>query len=615
MSLSFDPEKPAFEYITAQTRAEEVLLLLNNETAIAVDIEANSLDPYTGDLLMVQLGNDKISYLFDARTIDFTKLPLFKEILEDPKKLKLLQNGKFDYKYLKVKFGIEITNIYDTFLAEAVLNAGKRLRNGLGATAKRYFPDAPIDKSLQISFAGMPRDKSFTPDQLRYGAVDTLILFPIMKKQLPLLQHHEVLKIAKLEFACTTVVGNMELAGMYVNTKKWRGALRKLEKAREELGAEIQEMVRPYYQTSQLDLFGGMADVINLSSPSQLLDLFNNKLGLEMESTGSQALKNANHPVAAKLLEYRGYDKLLSSFGERLLEKINPKTKRVHPDFLQAATDTGRFACSNPNIQQIPRNSEQAPFRECINPEPGYKLVVADYSGFEMRILANESGDEQMIRVLNEGLDMHSYTASLMFDLPYTEDFKKKYPLKRQMAKPIGFGLMYGMGAMGLKSSLLIQAGVEIPVEEAEDLMKRYFKSYPSVEAWLNKQAKDAIEKGFSVTPAGRKRWYIKPDKTDPEYRRKVSSIQRQAKNHPIQGTNADVIKYALVFVQDRIKKDNYDAKIVLTVHDEIGCEVREDQAQEFSEVLQSEMIRAGEMFIDKVPVISDPFVGDVWEH
>ena len=345
------------------------------------------------------------------------------------------------------------------------------------------------------------------------------------------------------------------------------------------------------------------------------MDLFNNRLHLDMPSTGSNVLAAYHHPVVNILGQYRKYEKLLSAFGYELLEKINPVTGRIHPEFQQLRTATGRFACNKPNIQQIPRNSEEAPFRECINQEPGNKLVVADYAAIEMRILAELSEDEKMRKAIIEGLDIHSYTASLMFDKPYSDDFKKKFPQLRQMAKPIGFGLMYGMGAPGLVSSIKIQTGTEITIKESEDLIERYFKAYPSVRRFLEKQASNAIKRGWSSTPAGRKRWYKKPERTDPEFRRKISHIERQAKNHPIQGTNADIIKYALVFVQEWMEKHEVEGGIILTVHDEIACEVKEEVAESFAKVMSDEMVRAGELFVKDVPVISDPFVGDVWEH
>ncbi len=615
MELKFDPANPNYIYITTQEEAEKALEELEKEKVIAVDIEANELDPYTAVLLLVQVGTEETSYIFDARKLDLKNYPRFKNLLENPTKIKLLQNAKFDYGFIKTQLGIRMNNMFDTMLAEGVLTAGIGSGLGLKDLAEKYIGHGLLDKSLQSSFKDMTPNQRVTKEQLKYAGADTLALFPIFEQQLKKLQKENLLKIAKLEFAVCPVVSDMELAGVYIDTKKWRDIIKNLEIKRDEKTKEFQEAVRPYYNVSQFDLFGGMADSININSNSQLLGLFNTKLGLELPSTGIGILSRVNHPLVKILTAYRGYEKLISTYGEAMLARINKKTGRIHPDFLQIRTATGRFACNNPNLQNIPRNSADAPFRECFNPREGYKLVVSDYSSFEMRILAELSGDEKMIHAINEGLDIHSYTASLMFDKPYSENFKKEYPSLRQMAKPIGFGLMYGMGAQGLVGRIFAETGNEIPLGESENLIERYFKSYPGVKFFLDKMAKDAQRLGWSSTPAGRKRWYRIPEKSDPEYKRRMSSIGREAKNHPIQGTNADAIKYALVFVKERMEKEGVDGDIVSTVHDEIVCEIRNDQAEDFAKVLSGEMIKAGELFLKKVKVMSDPFVGDVWEH
>ncbi len=616
MELKFDPNKPKYEYITSHSEAEKVFEKLKDEKMLAVDVEASSLDPFTGILFLVQIGTAHISYVFDARTVSLKDISLYKQIMEDNKVIKLLHNASFDYKYLKLHTGVELKNIYDTMLAEGILTSGmSSQRTSLIETVKRHLDDGIIEKDTQMSFTKMSPNERMTEDQLIYSAKDTLVLFPLFEIQSPKLKKENLINIAKLEFAVAPVVAEIELRGVYLNAEKWRDIIKNLQTKRDALAAEFQEAIRPYYSVSQSGLFGGQADSINMNSPVQLMELFNGKLGLNVPSTGSQILTTINHPVVNLLSQYRGYEKLISAFGDSVLEKINPKTGRIHPHFIQLQTATGRFACASPNIQQIPRNSEEAPFRTCFNPAEGYKLVVSDYSSFEMRILAELSGDEKMIHAIKDDLDIHSYTASLMFDKPYSDDFKKKYPDLRQMAKPIGFGLMYGMGPQGLVSSIRTQSGTDVTVEQSEDLINRYFKSYPSVKKFLDNQARNAVRLGYSTTPAGRKRWYQIPEKSDPDYRRKIGKIEREAKNHPIQGTNADAIKFALNFVHQRMKKDGIDGGIILTVHDEIACEVREDQAEDFAEVLSYEMRRAGELFLKTVPVKSDPFVGDVWEH
>ena len=607
MQLAFDPDNPNYEYITTVDRATEVLKELLKEKVLGVDIEGTGFDPYTETMLTVQIGTEDISYIFDARDIELGEIPEYKKLMESSAIVKIFQNGKFDYKWIKHFNKVNIANIYDTMLAEAVLQAGLGSGfYGLKGLALKYC-DVDLDKNTVKSFIGMKHAR-FSEEQLKYGALDTLVLFPIFKKQIVALKKNEVFKVAKLEFAVTVVVAEMEYSGIYVDTKKWKEILAKIEDQKEEAKKEFYALIEPFYSHKQADLFGGFEPVININSQQQLLDLFNNKLGLHMESTGVAILEATDHPVVKVLMKYRKAEKLMSAFGDSFLNLINPVTKRVHPSFNQMGAATGRFSCNRPNLQQIPAG-RTASFRECFNPIPGYKMVVSDYSSMEMRILADLSKDQRLMDAVIKGLDLHSYTASVMFGLEYNDDFKDNHPDKRFAAKAINFGLMYGMGAHSLARQ------INVTPEEGEEYMKKYFESYPSVGAFLDGMAKNAVKNGWSSTPAGRKRWYKIPEKSDPDYKKKIGRIERQAKNHPIQGTNADAIKFALIYVHERFKSGEFDGRITHTVHDEIVCEVREDQAEEFAQVLSDEMIRAAEIYVKNVPIASDPFVGDVWEH
>lgn len=608
VELKFDPNKPKYTYVTTLAEANKALDTLEKQSIIGVDVESTGFDPYTDKLLLVQIGTEDTSFIFDVRKIVFEELPRYKKLLENPKIIKLMHNGKFDYGFLKVQTGVRVNNIFDTMLADSILTAGLRGKpSSLKELAAKYA-EIVLKKDVRETFSNYTG--RITKDQLEYSALDTLALFPIFEKQLAELKKEDLVNIAKLEFATTCVVAEMELKGVHIDVEKWKNLIKDLGKKRNEYAVQLQDLVRPYYkQANEFDLFGNSVDVININSQVQLMELFNERIGVEVPSTGDAVLATINHPVAEFLRKYRGYEKLISAFGDKLLSKVNAKTGRLHPDFMQLGTATGRFSCANPNLQQIPRNSEEAPFRECFTPAPGYKLVTTDYSSFEMRVLAELSGDANMIKALKEDLDIHSYTAAVMFGKEYSLDFKKKYPELRQIAKPIGFGLMYGMGPVGLASQ------IKVSPDEARDYMDKYFKSYPSVKKFLDDRANNAVKRGWSITPAGRKRWYTLPDPTDMDYKRKIAKIQREAKNHPIQGTNADAIKFALVFLQERLEKEHVDGAITHTVHDEIVCEVREDQAEDWAQVQSAEMVRAAELFIKKVPVKSVPFVGDVWEH
>jgi len=609
MELKFDPANPKYEHVVSPEQLHKAVEELKKEKVIGIDIESTDLDPYLSKILTIQISTPSFCYIIDARELNIGKIPEIKEYLESNQAIKILHNGKFDYKQIKIATGVEITNIFDTMLAEVVLNSGiGKAYYSLKDLALKYA-NYELQKDTRKTFSTMTASSKLTDEQLKYAALDTLIMFPIFEAQAKKLGKENLLNVAKLEFAATRVVGDMELKGVHIDVEKWKQILKNLSTKRDAIAIQFQEAIRPLFRSSSIDLFGNIGDSININSQVQLMDLFNNKLKLNMPSTGDALLEVIDHPVVRMLREYRGYEKLVSAFGENLLSKINKITKRIHPEFNQLGAATGRFSCNNPNFQQIPRNSEEVPFRTCFTPEPGYKLVTADYSSMEMRILAELSGDAKFIKALNDGLDVHSFTASLMFNLPYTDDFKKKYPDKRQAAKVIGFGLMYGMGP----ASLARQIGVT--PEEGREYLDRYFSSYPSVKRFLEKMAQDAVRNGWSLTPAGRKRWYTMPVPSDPDYKKKIGSIERQAKNHPIQGTNADAIKYALVYLQERLKKEKIDGSLILTVHDEIVSEIRNDQAEEWAKIQGDEMCRAAQLFLHKVPVLTEPFIGDVWEH
>ena len=325
-------------------------------------------------------------------------------------------------------------------------------------------------------------------------------------------------------------------------------------------------------------------------------------VGLDLPSTGEGILSQQNHPLAKLLLEYRKYEKIITAFGENLLSKINKKTGRIHPDYMQIGADTGRFACSNPNLQQIPADSL---FRECFITPPGYKLVIADYSQIELRIMADLSQDPVFVKAFKDDVDLHALTASQMFGIPIEEIDKAK----RFQAKSINFGLMYGRGARSLAVQL------EVGEDEALKLLQKYFRQYGRVKNWLDKVSKDAIRLGYSRTLAGRKRYYPKINPGDPGSERLLSNIERQGKNTPIQGTSADMTKHALVSVLRRFRKEGLDATPIHTVHDEIVVEVRADQAKKAVKILEEEMKAAGEKFLKDVPVKVEGVISDIWEH
>lgn len=576
--------------------AKAVEALLPHQV-LSVDTETNGLDPYDNKLLLVQVSSPEICYIIDAQNVDLAPL---KPLLEGTYSLKLLQNAKFDYEMLKQQGGIELNNIYDTMLAERLLTAGLGLKASLGDLTERYLKER-MDKSVRKTFYGASSALTYMSEQqLAYAAKDALSLFPIYAMQLAKLKTERLLTVADLEFKCVAAVGDMELAGCKLDTVKWRQILAGVETKRDQAREELMEML-PSGKTRQASMFGGDEYLINLNSGPQIIAEFK-LLGIDLPDTAEATLNRVaaefKHPAAKKLLEYRGLEKTLGSFGESLLALIHNKTGRIHPDFQQYGADTGRFSCSNPNVQQIPATSD---FRACFIPAEGYKLVTSDYSQAELRILAELSQDDGFLNAFKSGGDLHILAASQMFNIPPDQVTK----VQRGQAKAINFGLAYGMGPQGLA------VRIDKTVDEARELISAYFKAFSGVQKWLEKAGRDSVKLGYSPTPLGRKRYYNVPTSDDIDYRRKMSEIERQGKNAPIQGANADMTKMALVFLRESLKQ--YDARVVNTVHDEIVVEVREDQAEAVCHLVEAEMIRAAKEILKEVPIIADAKVGDYW--
>lgn len=593
-------QKTSYEFIEEQPRLAEVVKEIVREPIVAVDLEGTGLDPHADKILLLQLATPKKAYVLDVRRLDLKPL---EKILSNAKILKLIQNAKFDYGMLKAQVGMEIENIFDTMLAERILTTGISRENSLGAIALKYL-DIELAKESWKSFAWgsfIDPERDFPKRHLDYAASDVLVLFPIYEAQKPRLVKEGLTEIAALEFRLVPVVAEMELKGSLIDVARWRGVITDYQRRANEVAQKLQDELRPYWRHVQRDLFGNHADVINLNSPIQILEAFR-RVGLDLPSTGEEILARYDHPLTKLLLEYRGYEKIITAFGENLLSKINPKTGRIHPDYMQIGADTGRFACSNPNLQQIPTDSR---FRHCFIPAPGYTLVVADYSQIELRVMAELSEDPEFMRAYKEDKDLHTLTASQMYGVPASQVGKRM----RRAAKDINFGLMYGRGAKSLAAQLGVSEG------EARELLKKYFRVYRQVKRWLDETSKEAVRRGYSRTLGGRKRYYQKVDPDDPTYERRISYIERQGKNTPIQGSSADMTKLALIYVRDRIRREGFDATPIHTVHDEILVEARVEEGKKVAKAVQGEMERAGREFLSKVPVKVDVVVSDVWEH
>jgi DNA polymerase-1 len=303
----------------------------------------------------------------------------------------------------------------------------------------------------------------------------------------------------------------------------------------------------------------------------------------------------AQYPVIETLLEYRTVQKALTSYGENMIELINPVTNRLHADFRQIGAPTGRFACTNPNIQQVPHALE---YRRCFSGYPGSrKLVIADYSQIELRILAEFSGDQGFIDAFNSGADLHRVTAAQVFNAPLDQVTKEQ----RDFAKRLNFGVVYGIGAQ----RFALMTGLTVP--EAENVLRRYFATYRGLDNYLREAANAAVRDRQARTASGR----LVRFRYDENDRQQVSMTQRNGKNTPIQGTSADILKRALRLLRDELRGTN--ARIVNIIHDEIVVEADEREAEEIAQKLERVMCAAAQEYLSTVPVKVETEIADEW--
>ncbi|HEX6970983.1 MAG TPA: DNA polymerase [Limnochordia bacterium] len=575
-----------FRMIRGGAELEQALAELAKAQVIGIDTETTGLDPLADDILLIQLHARGRTYVVDARSTPLEPLRRFAAEV-DP--LWVLQNAKFDCAMLEQHGGIHLRRLYDVMLAERLLTAGISREISLAALASKYLGIA-LDKSIRTTFDG----RGFSREQLEYAARDAAVLLPIFERQWPRLQREGLIETAKLEFQTVHAVVHMELAGCKIDASAWEEKLAGAKEARDRAAVRLAEILAPV-TAQQLSLFGGPPE-LDFNSQPFLLACFK-RLGHPLPDTAEATLRQCPHPLAEALLEYRAYEKLLGTYGESLLSHVHRRTGRIHADFDQYGTDTGRFSCRNPNVQQIP-----AEFRPCFVAEEGHVLVIADYSQIELRILAEVSGDPAFREIFRRGGDLHSMTAAQMFGVPLASVSKEQ----RSQAKAINFGLAYGRGP----HSLALQLGVT--PERATELIDRYFEAYAGVRRWLDEAGRTAVTRGCSVTLGGRKRYFELPERSDPNYARKISQIERQGKNTPIQGTSADMIKWAMILVERVVRP--LGGRLINSVHDELVVEAPEETAEEIAHRVNATMVEAGAKLLKETPVQVEVAINRCWD-
>jgi DNA polymerase I-like protein with 3'-5' exonuclease and polymerase domains/intein/homing endonuclease len=422
--------KPNYEYITDEETANRALCEIDKYPIIYVDTECTSLNPYDANMSLMQLGVDGKAFVFDVRhDTEHSSLhkDVFKPLLLNKTKLKVLQNAVFDMKLIKTTMGIYVSNIYDTMLVEQLLGLGVSSRGySLKDLVLKYL-GLHMDKEPQNTF--MDYNQVFVDYQKEYAASDVIVLPEIMNAQLSEITKHSFEEVCQLEFDFTKALCEMELNGITMDVDKWTKIMSDVEKDKERTGSIISEILNAC--EDQTTLFG--VSLINIDSNAQLKKSLL-KYGLDIESTDVGELsKHAGIPVIDMILEYRKSQKLISTYGEPLIAKINPKTGRLHTDFKQMVS-TGRMSSSNPNLQNIPKKQK---FRSCFVAKEGYSLITSDMSGAELRILGNMSGDPIFVDSYAHGIDIHTRTAAEINGISMSQ----VTPDMRSAAKAINFGL------------------------------------------------------------------------------------------------------------------------------------------------------------------------------
>jgi len=602
---------------------EECLDYFKDIDEIELDTETEGFDAHTKGLLCIQLGTPDRQYVIDIKVVDVLK---FKDLLEDPSKLFLLQNAKFDLRFF-FKVGIYIKNVYDTMLVECLITAGHDDRSvSLLSIAKKYL-NIDLDKSIR----GDIHREGLSDRVIVYAAEDVAYLSLIKAQQMEIIDKLELNKVVELENEVVKVFAEMEYTGVLIDQDKWMEVAIQAEKNVEELTIKLDELVKSEPKLKkympkaiQTNLFGFEERLldINWGSPKQKLEILKD-LDLKVESVSDRDLqKNKKaHPIVPMLIDYSKQAKLASSFGRDFLKFVNKKTKRIHPNYWQILS-TGRISVSEPNVNQIPARGELGgKIRSAFIAGPGKVIVGGDYSGMELRIIASLSKDPLWVEAFKNGDDLHSVLCAKTFDIPI-EDVKKPFPEKpeksyRDVQKTINFGLAYGMSKFKLADTMGISVG------KADEIIKRFFSVVPKVEKFLTMLGELGKARGYIRTslPYRRMRRFQKLE----EYVEQVGSnqgfhdfkylgeVERASKNMPIQGTNGDVIKLALCKVHKIIKDENWPVSILLSVYDEIQTECAVERAQEWKHRLDQIMIEAAEEVVKDVPIVVDCTINDHW--
>jgi DNA polymerase-1 len=602
-------DRSQYETILTEEQFANWLEKLKAASVIAFDTETDSLDYMVANLIGLSFATEEGVAAYLPVAHDYMGAPeqldrdwvleQLKPLLEDDNVVKVGQNLKYDASVI-ARYGIELKGIkYDTMLASYVYNSvgGKHDMDSLALRFLQHscisFEQIAGKGKSQLTFNQIEMDQAAP-----YAAEDADVTLRLHQRINAELEKNEALNrvYQDIEVPLVPVLSRIERTGVLIDDML-------LGAQSQEIAARLDELEQKAYEIA--------GEEFNLSSPKQLQAIFFEKMGLPVlkktpsgaPSTNEEVLQELalDYPLPKLILEYRGLAKLKSTYTDKLPKMINPETGRVHTSYHQAVTATGRLSSTDPNLQNIPiRNDEGRRIRQAFVAPHGWKILAVDYSQIELRIMAHLSGDKALLDAFRQGKDIHAATAAEIIGV----DIEQVTSEQRRRAKAVNFGLIYGMSAFGLSKQLGIPRG------EAQQYMDTYFERYPGVMQYMEDTRALASEKGYVETIFGR-RLHLPEIKSRNGMRRKAA--ERAAINAPMQGTAADIIKKAMLLVDEWIQAEgDGKVKLLMQVHDELVFEVESSSLGEIESKVQKLMESAAEL---AVPLVADSGHGDNWDQ
>jgi DNA polymerase-1 len=589
-----------YVFIADEDQLREVIREAEKQKEICFDTETTGIDPLNCEIVALALSWEKgKGYLFrfpESREETMKFIGIVSPLLENPAILKIGQNIKFDIQVL-ASYGIEVKgSLFDTMIAHYLLEPD--MRHNMNLLSEVYLSYSPVHIESLIGEKGASQKnmRSVPDEKLKeYAVEDADVTLQLKEIFEPKIRAEGLAPLAnKIEMPLIPVLAQMERNGVILDTDE-------LKKITSGLREDIIALEKEIYNLAGTEF--------NISSPRQLGDILFVRLKLDDKArmtktrqfiTSEEILQRLahKHPIVDKVLEYRGLKKLLSTYVEALPLLVDARTGRIHTSFNQAVAATGRLSSNNPNLQNIPMRDERGrEIRKAFIPAPGCVFLSADYSQIELRLMAHLSKDKSMIADFLSGNDIHAATASKIFGV----DIKDVTREMRSRAKTANFGIIYGISSFGLSERLTIGR------KEAKDLIDGYFNSYPGVKIYMDESIRKAREAGYVTTMFGRRR-YLR----DIHSRNQVvrGNAERNAINAPIQGSAADIIKIAMIRVNDRLKAENFKSKMILQVHDELIFETVESELERLKDMVIAEMSGAAKL---DVPLKVDWGTGKNW--